>query len=72
MTLQNSLRLVMGLAMLLAGFAAVAGLFWEPGDAVDLPPELYGFGLYRRDTPFVAGASQGSDVMSLFLVGGCA
>ena len=46
--------------------AAAAGLFWMPSNEVPLAPDLYGFGLYRRDTPFVAGASQGSDLLSLF------
>jgi hypothetical protein len=54
--------------MLLAGFAAMAGLFWTPSNDVVLKSELYGLGLYRRDTPFVAGGSQGSDLFSLFVV----
>lgn len=31
-----------------------------------LEPELFGSGLYRRDTPFIVGGSQGSDLLSLF------
>jgi hypothetical protein len=61
------LRLLSGLVLVLGAVASLAGLFWEPGGPLD-GPELYGRGLYRRDTVFVAGGSQGSDVLSLLLI----
>ncbi len=46
----------------LASVAAAAGLFWEPGG------DLAGGGLYWRDTAFVAGATQGADLLTLLLI----
>ncbi len=68
MTPAGSLRIVTGLALVLATSAAGAGLFWLPAEQVPLKPDLFGAGLYRRDTAFVAGASQGADLFSLFFV----
>ncbi|MDF0602775.1 hypothetical protein P1J78_18700 [Psychromarinibacter sp. C21-152] len=31
-------------------------------------PELFGRGLYRRDTPFTAGGAQGADLVTLLLI----
>ncbi len=57
---------LLGLALSVS--AAAMGLFWSPAHDLQLPPELYGSGLYRRDTPFIAGGSRGSDLFSLFAV----
>ncbi len=68
MTHPVALRWATGIALLLAGLAALAGLFWSPPGALLSAPDLYGQGLYRRDTSFVAGASQGADLLSLVVV----
>ena len=68
MTKAARLRIVALLALSLGTLAAAAGLFWTPPGGVPPVPELYGQGLYRRDTPFNAGGAQGSDIVTLFLV----
>jgi len=68
MTPTGTLRIVTGAAIILSALAAMTGLFWSPSDGALLTPELYGSGLYRRDTPFVAGGSKGSDIFTLFIV----
>ena len=59
------LRIVAVAAVLLGAAAAGAGLVWTPPGEVIGAPELYGRGLYRRDTPFVAGGAQGADLLTL-------
>lgn len=68
MTGSWTIRIVALLAVALAGFAAAAGLFWTPPGEIPPAPDLYGRGLYRRDTPFVAGGAQGADLITLVLV----
>lgn len=70
-------RTVLGLSMLaglLAATAAVAGMVWQTDGAVTSVTtvwgervELFGRGLYRNDTLFVAGANVGSDIVTLTL-----
>jgi len=62
------------LAGLLAATAAVTGLVWQTDGAVSSVTtlwgervELYGRGLYRNDTLFVAGANVSSDIVTLTL-----
>jgi hypothetical protein len=62
------------LAGLLAAAAAVTGLVWQTDGAVTSVTtlwgesvELFGRGLYRNDTLFVAGANISSDTVSLTL-----
>jgi hypothetical protein len=63
------LRTVTVVALALGALAAAAGLFWEPpGNPVEGRSDLYGLGLYRRDTPFTAGGAQGSDLLTLLVV----
>ncbi len=59
------LRIVTLVATALGAIAAAAGLFWTPPGDMPAAPELYGQGLYRRDTPFTAGGAQGADLLSL-------
>jgi hypothetical protein len=61
-------RIMCLLTLALGGLAAVAGLFWTPPGEFPVSSDLYGQGLYRRDTPFVAGGAQGSDVLTLIVV----
>ena len=63
------LRTVTVMTVALGGLAAAAGLFWEPtGDPLAGRSDLYGVGLYRRDTAFTAGGAQGSDLLTLLAV----
>jgi hypothetical protein len=59
------LRIVTLLAAALGALAAAAGLFWTPPGDMPAATDLYGEGLYRRDTPFTAGGAQGADLLSL-------
>lgn len=62
------LRIITVLAVILGAVAAAAGLFWTPPGGMASASELYGRGIYRRDTPFAAGGAQGSDLLTLLLV----
>lgn len=60
--------------VVLALIAAGVGLFWRSGsDPISVTTirgetvELYGQGLYRRDTLFVGAANRGTDAVTLFL-----
>lgn len=68
MTRATWLRITAFLALTLGVIGAVAGLFWTPPGNVPPDPELYGSGLYRRDTPFTAGGAQGADIVTLVLI----
>ncbi len=63
----RTLRVVSLVVLLLGTGAAFAGLLWSPAD-LPATPGLHGQGLYWRDTAFVAGGSQGSDLLSLILI----
>lgn len=65
---KNGLRGVGVVALAIGAAAAAAGLFWTPPGEVPASPELFGHGLYRRDTPFNAGGAQGADLLTLFVV----
>jgi hypothetical protein len=62
------LRTAALLATAVSGIAALAGLFWTPPGEMPPVPDLYGEGLYRRDTPFIAGGAHGADLVTLLLV----
>ena len=68
MTSDHWLRLVSFLALALAILAAIAGLLWTPPGDMGDHPELFGRGLYRRDTPFTAVGAQGADLVTLLLI----
>lgn len=68
MTQSVWLRVITLVAAALAALAALAGLFWTPPGVMPPAPDLFGEGLYRRDTPFTAGGAQGADILSLCLV----
>jgi len=62
------------LIAVLAAVACLAGLFWQGGDGPETATsvrregvELYGEGLYRFDTVFIAAGSRGTDVVTLAL-----
>ena len=61
-------RFVALLAFALGAVAAAAGLFWTPPGEMPPDPDLYGRGLYRRDTPFTAGGARRADLVTLMLV----
>ena len=63
-----SLRPASALAVVLGAAMAWLGMVWTPLAEVAAPIELYDTGLYRRDTPFVAGGAQGSDLLTLLAV----
>ena len=71
---QPALSWLVPLIAVLALVAAVAGLFWQDGggsyDFTTLYGEtvqIYGQGVYEHDTIFSAGASQGGDLVALFI-----
>jgi hypothetical protein len=71
---QPALNWLVPLIAVLALVAAGAGLFWQDGgnsyDFTTLYGEkvqIYGQGLYAHDTIFSAGASQGADLIALFI-----
>jgi hypothetical protein len=71
---QPALNWLVPLIAVLTIIAAGAGLFWQtdgsPYDFRTLYGEsvqIYGRGIYHRDTLFSAGASQGADVVALFV-----
>lgn len=68
MTQQWILRGAALLAICCVCVAAAAGLFWSPPGEMPAATDLYGRGLYRRDTAFVAGGAQGADLLTLFVV----
>lgn len=63
----EALRLLSFLVLALGAVSALAGLFWVVEEAAHAP-ELYGRGLYRRDTDVVAGGAQGSDLLGLLII----
>lgn len=63
----RSLQILSAATLAVGLVTALAGLFWALGPPVEAP-DLYGRGLYRRDTVFVAGGAQGSDLLSLYLI----
>lgn len=63
----RSLKLLSALTLALGAVTALAGLFWTAGPPIEAS-DLYGQGLYRRDTIFVAGGAQGSDLLGLCLI----
>ena len=71
---QTALTWLVPLIAILAGIAAGAGLFWQDeGDSYAFTSlygetvQIYGRGVYERDTIFSVGASQGADVVALFV-----
>jgi len=71
---QSALNWLVPLIAILAFVTAGAGLFWQDGggsyDFTTLYGEtvqIYGQGLYEHDTIFSAGASQGADLVALFI-----
>lgn len=68
MSIAARLRIAAIAAISLGCVAAAAGLFWTPPGGMAVTPELYGEGLYRRDTPFTAGGVQGADLVTLILI----
>lgn len=64
----RGLRLVVAVALATGAAAAAAGLFWTPPGEISPAPDLYGQGLYRRDTPFNAGGALGADLITLGVV----
>lgn len=69
-----ALKFIIPLIALLVLVAAGAGLFWQnPGSPYTYQTllgetvQIYGQGLYQHDTVFSAGASQGADVVALFI-----
>lgn len=64
---EKSVRLLSGVTLVLGLIAAMAGLTRTPGPPIDAA-DLFGQGVYRRDTDSVAGGAQGSDQLSLCLV----
>ncbi len=62
------IRIVALLAVAVGSLAAVAGLFWTPPGEMPPASDLYGEGLYRRDSPFNAGGAQGADLVTLILI----
>jgi hypothetical protein len=63
----RNLRLLSALTLALGTMTAFAGLFWTAGPPIGAS-DLYGQGLYRRDTIFVAGGAQGSDLLGLCII----
>jgi hypothetical protein len=62
--------LIVALGLIVAG----AGLFWQGGDGpyafrtlYGQTVQIYGEGVYEHDTVFSAGASQGADLVALFV-----
>jgi hypothetical protein len=71
---QTALTWLVPLIAILAGIAAGAGLFWQDeGDSYAFTSlygetvQIYGRGVYEHDTIFSVGASQGADVVALFV-----
>lgn len=71
---QSALYWLVPLVAVLALVTSGAGLFWQHGGSPSLfntlygqTVQIYGQGLYYRDTVFSAGASQGGDVAALFV-----
>lgn len=71
---QPALGWLVPLIAILALIAAGAGLFWQSeGSSYTFPTlygetvQIYGQGLYEHDTVFSVGASQGADLVALFL-----
>ncbi|HLO33605.1 MAG TPA: hypothetical protein VK249_30935 [Anaerolineales bacterium] len=71
---QSALNWLVPLVAMLALVAAGAGLFWQSGGSsytfntlYGETVEIYGQGLYAHDTIFSAGASQGGDLVALFM-----
>jgi hypothetical protein len=71
---QTALTWLVPLIAILAGIAAGAGLFWQDeGDSYAFTSlygetvQIYGRGVYEHDTTFSVGASQGADVVALFV-----
>jgi hypothetical protein len=71
---QPALNWLVPLIAVLAIIAAGAGLFWQSdGSSYDFETlygetvQIYGQGIYHRDTLFSAGASQGADLVALFI-----
>ncbi len=70
---QSVLYWLVPLVGVLTAISAAAGLFWQQaGSSYSFRSlfgqtlQVYGQGLYSRDTLFSAGASQGADVVALF------
>lgn len=71
---QPALNVLVPLTAVLAMIAAGAGLFWQSEGApytfstlYGETAQIYGQGLYEHDTIFSAGASQGADLVALFV-----
>ena len=71
---QSALHWLVPLIAMLAIVSAGAGLFWNKGgDSYEFKTlygetvDIYGQGIYHRDTIFQTGASQGSDIVALFI-----
>ncbi len=71
---QTALYWLVPLIAILAIVTAGAGLFWQQGGSAysfntlyGQTVQIYGQGLYQRDTVFSAGASQGGDVVALLV-----
>lgn len=71
---QPALNWLVPLIAMLAVVSAGAGLFWKNGgDSYTFTTlygetvDIYGRGIYHRDTLFQTGASQGSDIVALFI-----
>ena len=74
MKASNSVLWLSSLIALLALIAASVGLFWQDGSGSfsfttlrGQSAEIYGQGLYRYDTLFVAAGNRGTDMVTLFL-----
>lgn len=71
---QTALNWLVPLIVILVLISAGAGLFWQSeGNSYTFPSlygetvQIYGQGLYEHDTIFSAGASQGADLVALFV-----
>lgn len=71
---QSALNWLVPLIAVLAFIAAAAGLFWQSeGNPYTFSTlygetaQIYGQGLYEHDTVFSVGASQGADLIALFV-----
>ena len=71
---QSALNWLVPLIAVVAFIVAAAGLFWQSeGNPYTFSTlygetaQIYGQGLYERDTLFSAGASQGADLVALFV-----
>jgi hypothetical protein len=74
MKIQSTLNWLVPLIVVLTIISASIGLFWQDrGDSYTFTTlygetmEIYGQGVYHRDTIFQTGASQGSDIVALFV-----